>query len=154
MGNPERVRESDQSIGVRLGYRSGGSRDCRSRLLRYRLTTRFSFYLGFGPRRSLPSRTGPLFTRVPGETVWKLVEDVSTVRFWGQERADRVLFAPSWRPSETPFGTHPDIPNSFGRGVLGSPHSGSCIDHRFTVARRPSEDFWAETLQTKCCGVG
>src|SRR3712207_1527409 len=35
-----------------------------------------------------------LFTQVPRETVWKLAEGFSTVRSWGQEAADRVLFTP------------------------------------------------------------
>src|SRR5215211_7436510 len=34
-----------------------------------------------------------LFTRVRGETVWKIAEGFLAVRFWRQEAADLVLFA-------------------------------------------------------------
>src|SRR5215204_5609559 len=55
-----------------------------------------------------------------GETVWKIAEGFSTVRFWRQEAAGRGFFTPSWRSSEPRFGTHSDFPNSFGRGILRS----------------------------------
>jgi hypothetical protein len=35
----------------------------------------------------------PLFTRVRGETVWKIAEGFLAVRFWRQEADDLVLFA-------------------------------------------------------------
>ena len=38
----------------------------------------------------------PLFTRVPGETVWKIAEGVSSAHLWRQESADRDSFDPSW----------------------------------------------------------
>jgi hypothetical protein len=61
-----------------------------------------------------------LFTGVRGETVWKIAKGVSAVLLAAKEMADRDSFDPSWPLSELRFGTHPDFPNSFGRGVLGS----------------------------------
>jgi hypothetical protein len=60
----------------------------------------------------------PLFTQVRGDTVWKIAEGVSPLRFWRQEAADRASFVPSWQPSESRFGTQSDFPNSFGREIL------------------------------------
>src|SRR5215218_966215 len=37
-----------------------------------------------------------LFTRVRGETVWKIAEGVSSTLLWRQEAADRDFFDPSW----------------------------------------------------------
>src|SRR5215203_4696685 len=37
-----------------------------------------------------------LFTRVRGETVWKIAEGVSTALLWRQEATDRDSFDPSW----------------------------------------------------------
>jgi hypothetical protein len=79
----------------------------------------------------LPKYTGVefplLFTRVCGETVWKIAEGFSTALHWRQEAADRHSFDTFWPLSEPPFGTHSDFPNSFGRGFLRSPYPLSCI---------------------------
>ena len=59
-----------------------------------------------------------LFTRVRGETVWKIAKGVSAVLLAAKEMADRDSFDPSWPLSEPRFGTHPDFPNSFSTSHL------------------------------------
>jgi hypothetical protein len=75
--------------------------------------------LGLQTRCRGPLELG-LFTVVRGETVWKTAEGLSTALLWRQEALDQDYFNPRWPLSGPRFGTHPDFPNSFGRGFLRS----------------------------------
>src|SRR5215208_3874601 len=63
----------------------------------------------------------------PSETVWKIAGRPLEGALLAPGGANRLLFAPSWRPYSPRFGTHSEFPNSFGRGILGSSFAGSCI---------------------------
>src|SRR5919107_6080607 len=65
-------------------------------------------------------RTFFLFTRVRGETVWKIAGRPLEGALLAPGGANRLLFAPSWRPYSPRFGTHSEFPNSFGRKILRS----------------------------------
>src|SRR5215212_3698733 len=68
-----------------------------------------------------------LFTRVRGETVWKIAEGISLRLSGDKRRPNRDSFDPCWSLSEPPFGTYPEFPNSFGREILRSSNPASCI---------------------------
>jgi hypothetical protein len=77
-----------------------------------------------GKAKYLPNELSlPLFTGVRGETVWKIAVRPLEGALLAPGGADRLLFAPSWRPYSSRFGTHSEFPNSFGRLILRSSHS-------------------------------
>src|SRR5215211_7454644 len=84
-----------------------------------------------------------LFTKVRGETVWKMAGGLSSVLLRLQEATDLGLLAPSWPPSEPRFCAYPDFPNSFGRGILRSSLAESCIERPPRAARSASKRLHA-----------
>src|SRR5215208_4419381 len=54
-----------------------------------------------------------LFTQCRGETVWKIAGRPLEGALLAPGGANRLLFAPSWRPYSPRFGTHSELPNSF-----------------------------------------
>src|SRR5215211_1320532 len=61
-----------------------------------------------------------LFTQCRGETVWKIAGRPLEGALLAPGGANRLLFAPSWRPYSPRFGTHSEFPNSFGIRILRS----------------------------------
>src|SRR5215212_10454026 len=49
----------------------------------------------------------------PSETVWKIAGRPLEGALLAPGGANRLLFAPSWRPYSPRFGTHSELPNSF-----------------------------------------
>ncbi len=51
-------------------------------------------------------------------------------------------------------GGYPDFPNSFGRGILRSSDSGSCIVRAYRAGFCHSTPARSILVNTTCCGVG
>ena len=75
--------------------------------------------------------SGCIFQTVSGETVWKIAGRPLEGALLSPGGANRLLFAPSWRPYSPRFGTHSEFPNSFGRVILGT--SPSRHSEKFTL---------------------
>src|SRR5215210_7486362 len=54
----------------------------------------------------------------PSETVWKIAGRPLEGALLAPGGANRLLFAPSWRPYSPRYGTHSEFPNSFSRDCL------------------------------------
>ena len=78
-----------------------------------------------GPSRRVRPLRGVAHNHSPGysqprETVWKIAEGLLARLSGGKKRPNQNSFDPSWQLSELSFGTYPEFPNSFGRGILRS----------------------------------
>src|SRR5215207_11409144 len=85
----------------------------------------------------------------PRETVWKIAENVSARLSGGKKRPNWDSFHPSWPLSEPRFETYPEFPNSFGRGILGSSDTGSCIAPVLYGQNRPIAPYLSVEVITR-----
>src|SRR5829696_4649700 len=99
--------------------------------MKHRLASSSTLHMIHAPS-GRPSSARPLCSGVRGETVWKIAGRPLEGALLAPGGANRLLFAPSWRPYIPRFGTHSEFPNSFGRVILRSSCAGSWITYSET----------------------
>src|SRR5215218_9060553 len=80
-----------------------------------------------------------LFTQCRGETVWKIAGRPLEGALLAPGGANRLLFAPSWRPYSPRFGTHSEFPNSFPRTSVNRLAYGSVVARSRTECEASSK---------------